>query len=54
MAATDYLMQGGFRALARNPKSVRTWPQQRMPAFSPSLLPDTDLDALLAVSEADR
>ena len=48
MAATDYLTEAGIRALVRDPKSVRTWPQQQMPAFPPALLPDTDLDALVA------
>ena len=48
MNATDYVTEPGLRALIRDPKSVRTWPQQQMPAFSPALLPDTDLDALIA------
>lgn len=48
LAATDYLTEAGLRALVRDPKSVRTWRQQQMPAFSPAVLPDTDLDALIA------
>jgi mono/diheme cytochrome c family protein len=48
MAATDYMTEQGLRALVRDPKSVRTWPQQQMPAFSPTILPDTDLEALIA------
>ena len=48
IGATDYLTEAGLRALVRDPKSVRTWPQQRMPAFPLSVLPDTDLDALVA------
>ena len=48
MGATDYLTEAGLRALVRDPKSVRTWPQQQMPAFPLSVLPDTDLDALIA------
>ena len=48
MAATDYMTEAGIRALVRDPKSVRTWPQQQMPAFAPTVLPDTDLDALIA------
>jgi mono/diheme cytochrome c family protein len=48
MAATDYMTEPALRALVRDPKSVRTWPQQQMPAFSPSVLPDTDLNALVA------
>jgi mono/diheme cytochrome c family protein len=48
MAATDYMTEAGLRALVRDPKSVRTWPQQQMPAFPPTILPDTDLNALIA------
>jgi mono/diheme cytochrome c family protein len=48
MAATDYMTERGLRALVRDPKSVRTWPQQQMPAFSPTILPDADLEALIA------
>jgi mono/diheme cytochrome c family protein len=48
MAATDYMTEAGIRALVRDPKSVRTWPQQQMPAFAPTVLPDTDLNALIA------
>jgi mono/diheme cytochrome c family protein len=47
-AATDYMTEPGLRALVRDPKSVRTWPQQQMPAFPPTILPDTDLNALIA------
>jgi mono/diheme cytochrome c family protein len=48
MAATDYITERGLRALVRDPKSVRTWPQQQMPAFPPTILPDADLEALIA------
>jgi mono/diheme cytochrome c family protein len=48
MAATDYMTEVGIRALVRDPKSVRTWPQQQMSAFPSGVLPDTDLDALIA------
>jgi mono/diheme cytochrome c family protein len=48
MAATDYMTEVGLRALVRDPKSERTWPQQQMPPFSSPVLPDTDLDALIA------
>jgi mono/diheme cytochrome c family protein len=48
MAATDYMTERGLRALVRDPKSVRTWPQQQMPAFAPTVLPDADIDALIA------
>jgi mono/diheme cytochrome c family protein len=48
MAATDYMTEAGIRALVRDPKSVRIWPQQQMPAFPQTVLPDTDLNALIA------
>ena len=51
MAATDYMTELGLRTLVRDPKSVRTWPQQQMPAFSPAVLSDTDLNALIAYLE---
>jgi mono/diheme cytochrome c family protein len=48
MNATHYLTDQGLRALVRDPKSVRTWPLQKMPGFSTDTLPEADLDALLA------
>jgi len=59
MAATDYLTEAGIRALVRDPKSVRTWPQQQMPGFPPTALPDADLNGLIAylrqiASQRDR
>jgi mono/diheme cytochrome c family protein len=48
MNPTQYLTRDGLRALIRNPKSVRTWPQQQMPAFDAKALPDADLDAVIA------
>jgi mono/diheme cytochrome c family protein len=48
MAATDYMTERGLRALVRDPKSVRTWPQQQMPAFPPTILPDADIEAVIA------
>ena len=47
MAVTDYMTEPGLRALVRDPKSVRTWSQQQMPAFPSNLLPDTELNALI-------
>ena len=51
MNALDYMTHQGLRALVRDPKSVRTWPQQRMPGFSVQELPDAELDALVAYLE---
>ena len=48
MNPTQYLTPAGLRALIRNPKAVRTWPQQQMPAFDAKALSDADLDAVIA------
>jgi mono/diheme cytochrome c family protein len=48
MPATAYLTEAGLRALIRDPRSVRTWPEQRMVGFDTSLLSDEDLDAVVA------
>jgi mono/diheme cytochrome c family protein len=48
MNPTQYLTPGGLRALIRNPKAVRTWPQQQMPGFDTKALSDADLDAVIA------
>lgn len=48
MNPTQYLTSEGLRALIRNPKAVRTWPQQQMPGFSEKALSDADLDAVIA------
>jgi mono/diheme cytochrome c family protein len=47
MPATAYLTEAGLRALIRDPRSVRTWPEQRMVGFDKSLLSDGDLDAVV-------
>jgi len=44
----EYLPADLLRAYIRDPQSLRRWPQARMPGFSRQVLPDTDLDALLA------
>ncbi|HEX2842392.1 c-type cytochrome [Hyphomicrobium sp.] len=48
MNVTRYMTPAGLRALIRDPKSVRTWPQQQMPGFDAKNLPDADLEALIA------
>ena len=48
MSPTQYMSAEGLRALIRNPKAVRTWPQQQMPGFDTTALPEADLDALIA------
>ncbi|MBI1649690.1 c-type cytochrome [Hyphomicrobium sulfonivorans] len=48
MNPTQYLTPSGLRALIRDPKAVRTWPAQQMPAFDEGKLSEADLDALIA------
>ncbi|HWK32180.1 MAG TPA: cytochrome c [Hyphomicrobium sp.] len=48
MNPTRYMSPEGLRALIRDPKSVRTWPGQLMPAFDETKLSDADLDAIIA------
>jgi mono/diheme cytochrome c family protein len=48
MNPTQYMSAPGLRSLIRNPKAVRTWPQQKMPAFDATTLSDADLEAVIA------
>ena len=48
MSPTQYLTPRRPAGAIRNPKAVRTWPQQQMPAFDAQALPDADLDAVIA------
>jgi len=52
MNATRYLTDSGLRAIIRDPKAVRTWPEQHMAGFDKAVLSDTDLDALVAYLHA--
>jgi len=47
MNVTEYLTEAGLRAIIRNPRAVRTWPNQTMGGFGSKSLPDTDIDNLL-------
>jgi mono/diheme cytochrome c family protein len=47
MNVTQYFKDAGLRALIRDPHKVRTWPEQRMIGFGPSVIPDADIEALL-------
>jgi mono/diheme cytochrome c family protein len=47
MSATEYLTESGLRAIIRNPRAVRTWPNQAMGGFGSKSLPDSDIDNLL-------
>jgi mono/diheme cytochrome c family protein len=48
MSPIQYLTAKGLRRLIRDPKAVRTWPQQQMPGFDETMLREADLDALIA------
>ena len=48
MSPLQYLTAKGLRGLIRDPKAVRTWPQQQMPAFNETMISEADLDALIA------
>ena len=48
MNPTEYFQPQALRQLIRNPRSVRSWSGQSMPAFDEKTLPDRDLDDLLA------
>jgi mono/diheme cytochrome c family protein len=47
MNATQYLTEAGLRGIIRNPRAVRTWPNQSMQGFGVQTLPEADLDSLL-------
>jgi mono/diheme cytochrome c family protein len=47
---TDYLTPQGLHDLIRNPKAVRTWPAQIMPALS-DYLSDREIDLVIAYLE---
>lgn len=48
MNVTTYMTATGLHALIRDPKSVRTWPEQQMLGFGPEKIPDAEIDALIA------
>jgi mono/diheme cytochrome c family protein len=50
--ATEYLTETGLRAIIRNPRAVRTWPNQTMGGFGSKALPDADVDNLLVYLRA--
>lgn len=52
MNATEYLTDAGLRGIIRNPRSVRTWPNQTMGGFGSKTLPDGDVDNLLVYLRA--
>ncbi len=48
MNPVDYFQPAALRKLLRDPRSVRDWPEQRMPAFSEESLSDADIEAIVA------
>ncbi len=48
MNPTEYLLPDALKRLIRNPAAVRTWPEQRMPAFDEAALSDGDIDRIAA------
>jgi mono/diheme cytochrome c family protein len=48
MNPTEYFTDTGLRALIRDPRSVRVWPEQRMPNFAELDLSDEELGLILA------
>jgi cytochrome c1 len=48
MNPTEYMTPKGLHALIRDPKSVRTWPEQKMQGWPPDLLSDRKIDLIIA------
>jgi len=44
----DYFQRGALEKLLRDPKSVRSWPDQKMPGFDRATLSDADIEAIVA------
>ncbi len=44
---TEYFAEGYLKRYIRDPQSLRHWPQAKMPAFSPAVLPEGELDLLV-------
>ena len=45
---TEYMTRSGLVAQIRDPKSLRSWPEQKMPGFTETALPQAELDAIIA------
>jgi mono/diheme cytochrome c family protein len=44
---TEYFGGDFLKRYIRDPQSLRHWPQGKMPAFAPNVLPDSELDLLV-------
>jgi mono/diheme cytochrome c family protein len=51
MNPTEYFQPAALRRYLRDPASLRSWPEQKMPGFGPDQISETDLDALIAYLE---
>jgi mono/diheme cytochrome c family protein len=47
-SVTEYFTPGALRTLIRNPQDLRYFPRSRMSAFPTSILPDAELEDLIA------
>ena len=45
---TDYMREGFLRRQIRDPRSLRVWPDGKMPGFDITMISDRDLDDLMA------
>lgn len=48
VSATSYLTEQGLRQLVRDPASLRSWPEMRMPGFDEEALSDAEIDQIIA------
>ncbi|MBR0672644.1 cytochrome c [Roseomonas soli] len=48
MNPTEYFQPAALRRFLRDPASLRTWPEQKMPGFGPEQISEAELDALIA------
>ena len=48
MNPTEYLTRDALHALIRDPRSVRSWPEQRMPGFAGDQMSDREIDLVIA------
>ncbi len=48
MNPVEYFQPAALKKLLRDPESVRSWPERKMPAFDAESLSDSDLDAIVA------
>ncbi|NVZ26687.1 cytochrome c [Pseudomonas gingeri] len=44
---TEYFAEGFLKRYIRDPQGLRHWPQAKMPAFAPAVLPEGELDLLV-------